>query len=84
MFVVLHLLHQVAIKIIENKNPALEATRIEFTLLRSISHPNVLQVYDILEDDQHVYFVMVRAHHWSCPSFPSCRSMLPAVDYCMK
>lgn len=55
-----HVCSQVTIKIIEKKNPALEALRIEYTLLRNISHPHVLQVYDILEDDQNVYFVMVR------------------------
>lgn len=62
------------IKIIEKKNPALEALRIEYTLLRNISHPHVLQVYDILEDDQNVYFVMVRPLGGG-PSLPLDRSM---------
>ena len=38
----------------------MDALRVEYTLLRNISHPNILQVYDILEDDLNVYFVMVR------------------------
>jgi serine/threonine protein kinase len=52
---------KVAIKIVSRKKLLNESNvRGEVEILRELSHPNILQVYDFLEDTDHFYLILER------------------------
>lgn len=52
---------KVAIKIIEKKDMSqqdLNLVKAEFEIMKVCSHPNIIQIYDFLENDRHIYIIM--------------------------